>query len=142
MSKNVEPKSSSPKTAPVKNDDMGLFMTRDRAGKPRRVLLVDPATNKETSHWLDIRSSLSDEFQIMKERLIQEAPMVAALSEPARTEMKRTNQLRLRSALVAGWSFSQPCTEDNIVNFLREAPQLQPMVIEVADDAASFFGKP
>lgn len=122
--------------------DMDRFKTRDRAGRPVRVPLLDPGTNLPTEHWLEIRSSLSDEFQEMKHRLMQEAPMVAAMPEEASREARKVNQLRLRAALVAGWSFSQKANEKNIVDFLREAPQVQQQVIDVADDAARFFSKP
>lgn len=124
------------------DEDMAVFMTRDRAGRPVRVPLLDPATNIPTEHWLEIRSSLSDEFQLMKTRLMQEAPMVAVMPDAAREEAKLNNQLRLRASLVAGWSFHKKFNEKNVVDFLREAPQLQQMVIDVADDAARFFGKP
>ncbi len=59
-----------------------------------------------------------------------------------RKQFIRDRQLRLKASLVAGWSFEEAPTEDNIVEFLRGAPQVENLVMQVADDHAGFFGGP
>lgn len=119
------------------------FKTRERASHPTRVFLYDPATNEKTEDYLDIRSSLSDEFLEARDRAMQEAPQVQAIMDPAaRQKAVKDNQLKLRASLIAGWSFKEEFNEANVLDFIREAPQVQEMVIRVADDASRFFGTP
>lgn len=118
------------------------YKTRERAQKPSRVMLIDPATGKETEDWLEIRSSLSDEFLDARDSTMQE---VQSLTEPNPDKRKaavKELQLKMKAALVAAWSFDEPFNERNVIEFLREAPQLQQMVLTVADDSARFFAKP
>ena len=120
---------------------MKKYMVRDKAQQPIRVNLLDPATGQETEDWLDVRSSLSDEFTIAREDIQQR---VGTLSEPnkdKRLAIVKELQLELKMSLVAGWSFDEPFTQENLRHFLEESPQVQNMIMMVADDAASFFGE-
>lgn len=121
---------------------MEKFKTRAKASVPIRTFLFDPATMKKTDDWLDIRSSLSDEFMEARDRSRQAGPEIGAITDDAaRKERVKLEKLKMNASLVAGWSFEEPLTEENIINFLREAPQIQNLIVEVADDATSFFGK-
>ena len=121
--------------------DMSRYMIRDKAQKPRRVTLIDPATGKPTEDWIDVRSSLSDEFIEARDRAMGELSEFEP-NEEKRKAATKERQLRMKASLVAGWSFDQPATEQNIMEFLSEAPQIQQMLLNVADDSASFFSAP
>lgn len=121
---------------------MDKYKIRKQANVPSRVFLQDPATGAVTADYLDIRSSLSDEFTRAREEVMQR---IQTLNEPNPDKRKvavAELQLDLKVALVAGWGFSEDFSEDAVREFLREAPQLQAMVTSVADDSARFFGTP
>lgn len=126
---------------------MERYKTRERAQKPVKVMLIDPATGEETSDWMEVRSSLSDEFIEARDAAMQNISEVGAEpNKEARKKLVREHQLAMKASLVAGWGGpgfdGVPCTREKIVELLREAPQLQSMVTHVADDGARFFGKP
>lgn len=118
------------------------YKIRDKAQKPTRVQLFDPATDTQTEDWIEVRSSLSDEFMEARDQAMQEAQSVSEQNPEKRKELIREIQLRMKASLVAGWSFDVPFTQEEVVAFLREAPQIQQMVMSVADDSARFFSKP
>lgn len=121
--------------------NMKKFMIREQAQKSTRVHLVDPATSAITEDWVDVRSSLSDEFIDARNLLAGEASEWNPDKEARKRESKE-RQLRLKAALVAGWSFHEECNEENVVTFLREAPQVGEMLLNVADDGSRFFAGP
>lgn len=122
--------------------NMNRYKIRKQAQTPQRVNLFDPATNAETKDWLEIRSSLSDEFTAARDETMQAVQEINEPSKEKRRQMVADLQLGLKVALVAGWSFDEPFTEENVREWLREAPQVQQMIMSVADDSARFFGKP
>lgn len=119
---------------------MDQFKTRAKAQTPTRVHLVDPATGELTDHWVEIHSSLSDVFLAAREAAMQEVSLIASPVPAERKAQTAEIQLRMKSALLAGWSFEEEATEEAKMEFLREAPQVQLMVMSVADDHARFFG--
>lgn len=122
--------------------DMKHYHTRERAATAIRVPLRDPATGAPTEDWIEVRSSLSDQFIEARDASLQAAPRIGALPPEEKKEAIKEQQLKLKSSLVAGWSFEEECNEDNVVEFLRNAPQVQSVVVNVADSNVSFFGEP
>lgn len=119
------------------------YKTRSLAQKPIKVMLRDPATQEPTEDFIEVRSSLSDEFLLARDLMVQSIAAIRnEANEDRRKELVKHEQLKLKAALVAGWSFDEPCDEDHIIDFLREAPQIQQMVMNVADDSAAFFSRP
>lgn len=118
------------------------YKIRKQAQIPSRVKLFDPATNKETEDWMDIRSSLSDEFMEARDSIMQEVQSLTEPNKDRRKKLVADLQLGLKASLVAAWSFDIPATRENVIEFLREAPQIQSMIMSVADDSARFFSKP
>jgi hypothetical protein len=120
---------------------MAQFRTRERANQPARVFLIDPATGNTTEDWLDIRSSLSDAFRQAKDRCMQDAAeLTAEQDETRRREGVAEIKRRMYVALLAGWSFDEPFSEDAAYEFLREAPQVEDVITAVADSRERFFG--
>lgn len=122
--------------------NIDFYRTRERAQATTRMNLFDPATGKRTDDYLEIRSSLSDEFLEQRDLVMQAAHAAASLDPAVRRKAAREGQLNLRVALVAGWSFDEEFNEDSVRSFLRDAPQLQDMILQTADDTARFFGQP
>lgn len=121
---------------------MSTFMTRSKVQTPLRQFLVDPATGELTSEYLEIRSSLSDEFMEARDRAMQAVGEIEEKDPAKRKAAVSEIKLHMAAALVAGWSFSEPCTEENVVEFLREAPQVRNLVNSAADDQQRFFNRP
>lgn len=121
---------------------MNRYKIRSQAQKPMKVFLVDPATGEHTEDWVEVRSSLSDEFMEARDAAMRAVQGVVTPDKAQRKAEVGEIQLEMKSSLVAGWSFEEPCTKENIIEFLREAPQIQQMLLNVADDSARFFSKP
>jgi hypothetical protein len=121
---------------------MDKFHTRKRASAGRKIYLADPGTGSLTKDWLVIRSRWCDEFQEAKADAVQDA--FAEAKEPNDEEKKaisETRKLSLVASLVGSWSFDEECTTENIINFLREAPQLVDQIDKKAAQDKFFFGK-
>lgn len=121
---------------------MEKYKTRSKISNPVRQFILDPQTQELSADFLEIRSSLSDEFMDARDRSMQEVSEVEERDPVKRKAAVREIQLRMSAALVAGWSFAEPCTEENVVEFLREAPQIRNLVNSVADDSQRFFNRP
>lgn len=119
----------------------GRYMIRSQANTPTRVQLRDPATQEETGDWIDVRSSLSDKFIETRNLLMGSVGELSPDKETRKAEAA-DRQLRLKASLVSGWSFSEKPSEEEVIEFLREAPQVGEMLISVADEGDRFFSKP
>lgn len=121
---------------------MNRYKIRQQAQTPKRVNLRDPATGVETEDWLEIRSSLSDEFIQARDETMQAVQSLNTSNPEERKKAVAELQLNLKVALVSGWSFEEPCTPENVRDWLRDAPQVQMLILAVADNSAAFFGMP
>lgn len=128
--------------ATKETNPMERYMVRDKVQTPTRLHLTDPVTNEKTGDYLDVRSSLSTEFMEARDSIMQEVGMLQEPDENARRETVRNLQLKLTSSLVAGWSFPEPATTENVVKFLYNAPQIRAQLNAIADDTQRFFNPP
>lgn len=126
-------------STPSAVDEMAQFRTRGPANAGVKFPLQN-AAGLLTEHWLLIRGVDSDEFRAADRIARRENVRVAAMDDVAARD-KAFDEIRrkLIASLVAGWSFSKPCTPENIVEFLREAPQLEASIDTVATKRALFF---
>lgn len=121
---------------------MDKFHTRARASTGRKVYLADPGTGSLTKDWVVIRSQWCDEFQKAKAEAVQDAfTEVKESNDEAKKEAGEIRKLSLVASLVGAWSFEEECTTENIINFLREAPQLVAQIDKKAAQDKFFFGK-
>lgn len=121
-------------------DGMSRYMIRDKANVPKRVQLYDPATMEKTEDWIDVNSSLSDDFREARDEAMQNVAKIAEIPhEETRKKAAADSMISMYAGLINAWSFDKPCTTENKINFLREAPQVKNMVIAVADSNESFF---
>lgn len=117
---------------------MSQFFTRDAANAGVRMPLSRP-DGTATEHWLQIRGIDSDAYQAASSASRQR--LIAATSSPEKIEAMKPDEERviLVASLIAAWSFEQPCTPDNVCDFLRKAPQLVAEVDRIASNRRSFF---
>jgi len=128
-------------------DARELFHTRKVANEGIVVPLYNPRTGEKTEHWLRIRGRDSDEARraelTIRRRIVERAKDAAAKDaatlKAVLREAEDNETLRGLAALVMAWSFDKPCTEEAVVEFLREAPQIADAVDEVASKRALFF---
>ena len=119
-----------------------LFHTRARANEGVRLPLYAP-DGSPTEHWLQVRHVWSDAFQEANDVAVAEVSeaVLAAQGDPAKiAAAKREAQIKLWAALVAAWSFDEPCTPEAVAAWLREAPQIGKVLDKFAVDSKRFFG--
>jgi hypothetical protein len=120
---------------------MDEFMTRAKANEGHKIPLYAP-DGRLTAHWLRVRGVDSDTFRKAQSRQTRRTAEIAALPEADREEAIIDATLEMQAALVAEWSFDQPCTHENIKAFLREAPQIASEVDKFASRRTFFFKTP
>ena len=118
---------------------MEAFFTRKRANEGVKLQLAQP-DGTETDHWVQIRGVDSDEFKRAEADARRSALQLAGLKDESELR-KRINEdkLELLAALVIAWSFNAPCTKENVINFLREAPQIGDEIDRLAARRSLFF---
>jgi hypothetical protein len=121
---------------------LSKYKTRARANEGVRVQLVDPSTGKAGDDWVEVVSSLSDAFRDARDKALQDAGETAAMGDDAkRKEAMAEVRASMHASLVRAWSFDEPCTPENVREFLKEAPQVSDAVTVAADDHRRFFGQ-
>lgn len=121
------------------SDAMSEFFTRENANAGVKFPLHN-AAGILTEHWLRILGVDSDEFRAADTIAKREAVKAAAIED----EVTRDNALKditrkLIASLISEWSFSKPCTKANIIAFLREAPQFEKAIDNIATRRSLFF---
>jgi hypothetical protein len=132
-------------------DEMKRFFTRPQANAGTRLVLKDPITGKDTEHWIQVLGQDSDAFREEEDacrRRTQDA--LAAIPPNQQNDMaKRVEVVRGMkleefllgaAALVAAWSFAEPCTREDVIAWLRQAPHIQTEIDILAGDRANFLG--
>ncbi len=123
----------------VKAPGMEDFFTRDIANAGIVVELALPPGEK-TDQWLRVLGIDSDVYQEAEAVHFRRNLEIALLKDEgvqkaARDEADR----RLVASLVSSWSFSQPCTVDNVAAFFPRAPQIRKLVDNASFNRALFF---
>lgn len=119
-----------------------LFTIRDRANEGVRLTLQTP-DGEDTDHWLQVRHTWSDAFEIASEveaARLQDAVLAAKGDKAKIAAAKLDSKYRIMAALVSGWSFEEECTPEAVEAFLRAAPQLCDKLDRFAVDSKAFFG--
>jgi hypothetical protein len=123
------------------------FFTRQRANEGIKLPLVHPTTGAVTEHWLRIRGRDSDVFRRAETEsrrrlvdLVKEAESNDKETVAKQLEAAEEGEMRkLVSALVMDWSFPDPCTPENVSEFLQEAPHIQDAIDKAAVRRSLFF---
>lgn len=117
--------------------DMEKFFTRGVAQEGRKVPLEFP-DGSESPHWIRLRGIDSDAYT---EALALERKTILEANESGEVgdAVVSASRTRLIARLVAGWSFSDDPSLEDIVAFLEEAPQIRERLNELAADRKYFF---
>jgi hypothetical protein len=125
------------KTTP--NTGMEEFFTRDVNNEGIQVPLFRPDGTK-SDHWIKIAGQYSDRFIKARSSLMRQASTIAKIDNPEERETAiYENGLKLTASLVLDWSFEKPCTPENVVDFLRQAPQIANAIDGVASQQVLFL---
>lgn len=122
------------------NVAMSAFFTRQKANEGIELALDFP-DGTPSPHHIRIRGVDSDAFkkaEVEGFRRLQELFMSEDKKTPSE-EDRISAELTLMASLVASWSFDQPCTTENVVAFLREAPQIAKEINRIAANRSRFF---
>ena len=120
---------------------MQEFFTRQIANEGIRLDLYLP-DGTLSEHWLQVRGMDADEFHTAEMIAKRDAVKLADIeSDEERAVAIQEAQITLIASLIAGWSFPTDFTKDNVVTFLREAPQIADEVNRLAAKRSVFFKK-
>lgn len=118
---------------------MELFHTRKAANEGIEVPLYTPQGQK-TEHWMRIRGVDSDEFRLAEADSKRDVMRIAQIENPReRLAEVELSKLKLIAVLVISWSFPQECTQENVLEFLKEAPQIADAIDTAASKRSLFF---
>lgn len=125
----------------IGQDPMAMFHTREASNDGVKLELVTP-TGAKTDHWLKVLGADSDAFRDAEMASKREGVKLASISdEQERISASRLLQLKVLAAVVVAWSFPKPCTKENVIAFLREAPQVADAVDLMISRRSLFFAK-
>jgi hypothetical protein len=114
------------------------FYTRDAANEGKKVELTYPDGRPSGFH-LVVRSQWSDEFQVAKAKALQYVASLVGRQEVDIKQIAKEQELHCAVALIAGWNFPEEFTPENVLEFLRNAPQVRDRVSKLAGSDRSFF---
>lgn len=115
--------------------------TRDSANEGIKIPLTMP-DGSETDDFIVIRSIDSDAFrdaEIDGRRAVLRAAEIDDLDE--RRRLAKESTLNMQVALIKDWSFDEPCTEENIREFLTLAPHIADAIDQLATKRKLFVVK-
>lgn len=118
----------------------GKHKVRERANEGNKVPLID-IDGTDSGDWLVIRSRLSDSFRKAREKALRVVAKAAKISEEAGYVAKDEQELICVAHLIADWSFDEPCTLENRIQFLNDAPHIRDKVDVYAGRDENFFTK-
>jgi hypothetical protein len=120
---------------------MKEFHTRENSNNGIKVPLFLP-DGKATKHHLMIRGIDSDAFRRAETQAKRKASTLGMIEDiNKRAEEIREIEIECIASLILSWTFEEECTEANVVNFLREAPQIADLVNQLATKRSLFIAK-
>ena len=117
---------------------MSDFFTREKANEGKKVFLTLP-DGTETEEYLIIRGVDSDYYVAAFQEVKRRLSLNTDKDNPEYTP--KDAEIDILASLVAGWSFKEDYTTENIAKFLREAPQIALKIDDIAGNRSLFFGK-
>lgn len=131
-----------------------LFLTRQTANDGVKLYLIDPRTGEETKHWLLVigrDSDVSRKAELEAERNLRKrfdgiSPKDKAGIREVQEQIEREAPERVIEAiatLIIDWSWhdEEPCTRENVIAFLKDAPQIADQVDTFTSNRVLFFGR-
>ena len=123
--------------------DMEKFFTRQKAQEGKKVPLSLP-DGSPTEHWIVIRGIDSDSYaeaMAAERRMMIDNTVEVDGKTKIDPAITKDAPLRVLASLVAAWSFEEECNTKNVINLLKEAPQLREELDTITADRKYFFGE-
>lgn len=118
---------------------MSEFFTRDTANEGIKFPLYTPK-GKKSDQFLIVRGIDSDAFRAASSASQRDAAVIAQIeNEDERKSALLESQRKLIATLVASWSFDEECTQENVAEFFRQAPQIMDAIDKVVSNRSVFF---
>lgn len=114
---------------------MSDFYVRDAQNEGNKIPLNTP-DGKTTDHYLVIKGHHSDGFKSANLRAMRKA--MREEQTPEETERARIEVL---ATLIKDWSFEEDLTNENIIKFLINAPQIAEVIDVYAANNKNFLEK-
>lgn len=135
-------------TQPNAPTAMEAFFTRQAANEGTEFFL-DLPNGKATEHRIRIRGMDSDEFKVAQAASKRKLMEIAAKMDKAKFDEvdQDAERLKLLASLVISWTFKDaegnpiPCTQDGIINLLKNAPAIAEQIDRIASNRKHFFRK-
>jgi hypothetical protein len=116
------------------------FFTRDVANEGIKLPLYTP-TGEKTEHFLHIRGVDSDAFREADSKAKRAFFRISSLPQEEQDEALNHETMKLLSCLVISWSFDKECTQENVIEFLKTAPQIADSINQIAVKRKIFFAQ-
>lgn len=122
------------------------FFTREKAEKGKELPLFFP-DGSISEHSIFIRGIDSDHFKAAERQSVRRAVDLTEqrkkdeLTDEQVEKEYEEEKLKLVASLVIRWTLPDDFTEENVIQLLREAPQIKDKINSLAADRKSFFGK-
>ena len=110
-----------------------------RPSADRGVLMEVIAPDGTKLGTITVRGSDSEAFESALWRKSRANARIMGLPEAERPEARREAELQLIASLVADWDFAEPCTQENIVRLLINAPYIYNQIDETAGKRVLFW---
>lgn len=114
------------------------FHTRKAANQGIKVSLVLP-TGEETEDYLIVAGRDSDKFREKETEILKR--LAQWFNEGKELKSDKEDRLELLSSLVLEWSFEEKLSEDSVIDFLREAPQITDQIEDLSNKRELFVKK-
>jgi hypothetical protein len=119
--------------------DIEKFFTRQKANEGIVLPLTLP-DGTPTEHSITIYGVDSDSYRTEEAESKRKAFEIAASGDRAAASiMIRDGRVTLVASMVKSWTMDLPCTKENVVRLLQEAPQITDAIDRLASDRRSFF---
>lgn len=120
---------------------MESFFTRPAANAGVKLPLYLP-DGTASEHYVVVLGTDSDTFRKAEMEAKRSAAQIAQLDDAsARDALIMEEELGLVASLVSAWSFSKECNKQNVVAFLKEAPQIADNINTFAAKRSNFIKK-
>ena len=120
---------------------MESFFTRPAANAGVKLPLYLP-DGTASEHYVVVLGTDSDTFRKAEMEAKRSAAQIAQIDDGAtRDALIMDEELGLVASLVSAWSFPQECNKQNVVAFLKEAPQIADNINTFAAKRSNFIKK-
>lgn len=107
-------------------------------------MLVKDANGKETTEWVTVLGSDSEQFQRASKRMrVDTLAFLELKGDSVRgtdehADFVITQSRLMRASLVKAWSFDEPCTPENVLEMFKHAPYIAEQIDETGSKRALF----